>query len=61
MNGVVNFSLGVLRFSPTLDGKFDNDPIITNRIRLDLDTTVALRNFLNAQIALLTAPNEKAN
>ncbi len=61
MNGVINFNLGVLRFGPTMDGKIDNDPIVTNRIRIDLQVAIALRDFLNAQIALLTVSDEKAN
>ncbi|MBM3091617.1 hypothetical protein GFB56_12410 [Ensifer sp. T173] len=61
VNGVINFTLGVFRFTPTTDGKIHNDPIICSRIRLDRDTAITLRDFLNHQIALLDTPQDKAN
>lgn len=61
VNGVVNFTLGVMRFSPTMDGQIDNDPVVASRIRLDIETAMRLRDFLDMQIKLLTVSDEKAN
>lgn len=61
LNSVINFTLCVNQFTPTYDRKVDGDPIIAARLRIDLDTAIALRNFLHSQIELLATPKEKAN
>lgn len=61
VNNVINFTLCVNRFTPTYDGPVDPDAVVAARIRIDLNTAVAMKNFLQSQIELLTAPQEKAN
>lgn len=61
VNGVVNLTLCVSRFTPSFDSHPDNDVIIASRLRIDLETAVALRDFLNAQIELMTPSKGKAN
>ena len=58
---VINFTLCVNRFTPTYQGKSDPDAIIAARLRIDLDTAIVLRNFLNSQIELASAPKGQAN
>lgn len=61
VNGVINFTLCVSRFTPAFEGKTDNDVVIASRIRVDIQTAQALRNFLNSQIELLSTPQGQAN
>lgn len=60
-NGVVGLLFAVNVSTPTVDGKLHNEPVMCARMRLDLQTAVGVRDFLNMQIALLTTSEEKAN
>lgn len=60
INGVINFTLCTSRFTPSFDGPTDNDIIVASRIRLDVQAATMLRDFLSAQINLLTAPADKS-
>ena len=58
INGVINFTLCTTRHTPTLDGRLEADPIVSARLRIDLDTAIALKNFLQTQIEMQKAPKE---
>jgi hypothetical protein len=49
LNGVINITLGVTRFSPQ-GNAIVPDLIIASRLRLDFPTAVALRDALSATI-----------
>jgi|GEM_PF-6465560 len=60
INGVINCTLGVTRHSPTTTNQSAVDVIVAARLRLDIAAATALRDFLSAQIALLSAPQDKS-
>lgn len=61
VNGVINVTLGVTRFTPTFEGKTNNDIVIASRLRLDLQAATNLRDFLDSQIKLMSAGSAKPN
>lgn len=61
VNGVINITLLVSRFTPTFEGKTDNDVIVASRLRIDIHTAKAMRDFIQSQLDLLAAPQDKAN
>ncbi|MBB3236888.1 hypothetical protein FHS20_003785 [Phyllobacterium endophyticum] len=46
------------RHTPTLDGRLEAGPGVSARLRIDLDTAIALKNFLHTQIEMQKAPKE---
>ncbi len=47
LNGVVNMTLGVARFSPTPEGAIDTDMIVASRLRMDMGCAVQMRDQLD--------------
>ena len=47
LNGVVNMTLGVARFSPTPEGAIDTDMIVASRLRMDMACAMQMRDQLD--------------
>ncbi len=47
LNGVVNMTLAVARFSPTPEGAIDTDMITASRLRMDMGCAVQVRDQLD--------------
>lgn len=61
VNGVINIAMGIARFTPTIDGKIDVDQIIAARLRMDVNAALALKQFIETQLAMLAEPQDKPN
>ncbi len=47
LNGIVNVTFGVARFSPTNDGSIDTDMIVASRLRMDMACAMQMRDQLD--------------
>ncbi len=47
LNGIVNMTLGVARFSPTPDGAIDTDMVVAARLRMDMACAMQMRDQLD--------------
>lgn len=47
LNGIVNMTLAVARFSPTPDGEIDTDMIVASRLRMDMSCAIQMRDQLS--------------
>ncbi len=60
LNGIVNMTLGVARFSPTEAGAIDTDMIVASRLRMDMACAMQLRDQLDRIIGQAEAVMKQA-
>ena len=60
LNGVVNMTLGVARFSPTPAGEIDTDMIVASRLRMDMACAMQMRDQLDRIIGQAEATMKQA-